>query len=117
MRTRALVIIASSDIVSSVRRGEAVSAFLADSDVPRRASPRGRPELVCEATVPRTAKPATCHTCRHSLATHLLDAAHDIRTVRELLDHRDVSTTVISTHLLHRGPGEVQSPADQLLDR
>jgi len=59
-------------------------------------------------------KHVTCHTFRHSFATHLLEGGSDIRTVQELLGHKDVKSTMVYTHVLNRGPAGVRSPEAHL---
>jgi site-specific recombinase XerD len=58
--------------------------------------------------------PVTCHTFRHFFATHLLERGHDIWTAQELLGHRDVTTTMIYTHVLQYGARGVRSPLDAM---
>jgi integron integrase len=86
------------------RTGRVGRWHMAETSVQRRVK-----SAVAEAGI---TKPATCHSLRHSFATHLLERGQDIRTVQELLGHRSVNTTMIYTHVLNRGGLGVRSPLD-----
>lgn len=84
-----------------------LDSFSGSMDVPPTLSQHAQTERLAGLT-----KRVPCHALRYSFATHLLEAGYDIRTVQELLGHRQVSTTMVYTHVLNRGGLGVRSPLD-----